>query len=631
MVSNSIKKTEEMDPIFIHSLWRSGSTYVFNTFRRSPSNYWCYQEPMNEFLLENESDPYSLLEFGAGLTDKLRHPHLEKPYLQELLETHYEWKGKLKKSDIYDDYFSNSMSKSLYYYINSLITSAKGRPVIQECRTSSRIGVIRKNIGGTHIYLWRNPWDQWWSYKLSSYFDTVVQLILNSPNVPSVIEIFKNIIKFESFHDEKISNEFKHFNIRMLPQDQSYLLFFLIWSLGFIESQKHADFTINIDMLTESNQYKSKILENFSKFSIKNMDFADCNVHRSLFFEADEKFFRTQEKKAYSLMLASGIDEDTIDLIKKSISENRPSNQHIVQKPKSFLERDVFRLREITIQEANENCERVRTIFDFFSQQMLELSSRISDFSSQKIIVDNEILELHNQYKLHIKKLENSINYYKEYIIKKIDSIDNNTNDLDINLIKSFDKMENLINNTDRKFEIYYDIICNKFAKNYNIMQESLSEKERELLSAEDKILHAQKNYHALSRNFRDYSDLASRQLELNKRKQLKLEANLAMAEMLFFQHMRKYKSEQLKNERMISAATLDLEMRLSIAESALKLKEQQISDMSVQNFALSEEATELRISIEVLEAANSDMVQNRYAFKYLKRWVKSLFYTKAR
>jgi hypothetical protein len=37
-------------PIFVHSLFRSGSTYLFEVFRRSPDGYWCYQEPLNEHL-----------------------------------------------------------------------------------------------------------------------------------------------------------------------------------------------------------------------------------------------------------------------------------------------------------------------------------------------------------------------------------------------------------------------------------------------------------------------------------------------------------------------------------------------------------------------------------------------------
>ena len=70
-------------PIFIHSLFRSGSTYIFNVFRDSEAGYWCYQEPLNEHLLFASDAPEKLLEIDKQTASHLRHPVLKKPYFDE--------------------------------------------------------------------------------------------------------------------------------------------------------------------------------------------------------------------------------------------------------------------------------------------------------------------------------------------------------------------------------------------------------------------------------------------------------------------------------------------------------------------------------------------------------------------
>ena len=52
-------------PIFIHSLFRSGSTYLFKLCRSSPAGYWCYQEPLHEAVLAANEDPRKV-----GLTER---------------------------------------------------------------------------------------------------------------------------------------------------------------------------------------------------------------------------------------------------------------------------------------------------------------------------------------------------------------------------------------------------------------------------------------------------------------------------------------------------------------------------------------------------------------------------------
>ncbi|MEA3115191.1 MAG: hypothetical protein QOG58_4990, partial [Caballeronia sp.] len=47
-------------PLFLHSLFRSGSTYLFEKFRRT-DRFYCYQEPCNEALIDLDTNPDGFL------------------------------------------------------------------------------------------------------------------------------------------------------------------------------------------------------------------------------------------------------------------------------------------------------------------------------------------------------------------------------------------------------------------------------------------------------------------------------------------------------------------------------------------------------------------------------------------
>jgi hypothetical protein len=76
-----------MDPIFIHAMWRTGSTYVWKKFRDQPQ-YRAYYEPLHESL--GTARPVGRLLPAAlaatrtrGRNRGLRHPDLDRPYLDE--------------------------------------------------------------------------------------------------------------------------------------------------------------------------------------------------------------------------------------------------------------------------------------------------------------------------------------------------------------------------------------------------------------------------------------------------------------------------------------------------------------------------------------------------------------------
>ena len=356
----NLKPKSKQSPIFIHSLWRSGSTYIFNVFRMSKAAYFCYQEPIHEIAYIWKDNPEKLLQIDGDIVRPLRHPLLDRPYYYELFQTADSWRGVITKPIIYDQYFDSTCSEGLAAYISALIHSAKKRPVIQECRTSSRIGAIKEKFSGVHIYLWRNPWDQWWSYKSTNYFDLTTQLILNSANCPAVILKLRSEIHFEEMHFDEINDEIAYFDRHRLSAEDSYLAFYVLWLISMHEANNSADIQICIDTLSENYEYQKDILQKLSTYGVVGIDFSDCIASFSIFSEQDRLFFQRIEDRAHGLLLSSGYSQKTLNAILKKRFDAEASIQ------KSNEEKTICRLiesnaraHEIVLRQETENSSRI--------------------------------------------------------------------------------------------------------------------------------------------------------------------------------------------------------------------------------------------------------------------------------
>jgi hypothetical protein len=390
-------------PIFIHSLWRAGSTYLFQVFRRSEAKYYCYQEPLNEATLFCKNSPEKLLEYTGASMLPLRHPKLSLPYFQELYAIYPAWLAHISKPDIYDNYFSDICSEKLSSFYGSLIEQSTGRTVIQECRTSNRIGAIKNSFGGIHIYLWRNPWDQWWSFKATDYFNMVQLLLLNASNAHPVIETLRQIFNFKEYHSDSLENEIEFFFKSRLSAKDSYCCFYAFWCLALLEAQQHADFLLNIDQLSGSSVYKAEFLEIMGGTGISGLDFSDCRIHCTQFTQQDAAFFKPLEDMVHELLLQY-LGSGQVDAIKEAREKGMPESQKVL--PESAAENvvleDARRTREVVI--------RLETAFNSRMQQQLllqeQLQQKISQQVEQQTAMEEQLRsDLKRQYDEHEKHL----------------------------------------------------------------------------------------------------------------------------------------------------------------------------------------------------------------------------------
>jgi glycosyltransferase involved in cell wall biosynthesis/SAM-dependent methyltransferase len=356
--------------LFIHSLFRTGSTYVWNSFRRSPNRYWCYQEPLHEAVLALNDNPKGLLDFVSDEEkNPLRHPKLDKPYFFELFEVYESCKDLICSDSIYHNYFLQSTDDPLERYLNALCDAAKGSPVVQECRTANRIGTLKRGLGGFHIYLWRNPWDQWWSYKANNYFETINQVILNCGDHPEVIDRVRHEIGFVRFEAPTLSDEISHFNERPMSSENGYLVFYTLWCLALIEASTSADYLLNIDSLSDSQEYRNKAVASLKSAGFEEVNFQDCKASQAFFSEEDRDFFHRIEDRIHGLFLASHFPQSTIDLIKA----NRSTNQPTIWDGAAYLPIEqaiaqTSRLRQVAIRVETERSLRLRELDELMAR-----------------------------------------------------------------------------------------------------------------------------------------------------------------------------------------------------------------------------------------------------------------------
>ncbi|MHB1642861.1 MAG: DUF4214 domain-containing protein [Acidithiobacillus sp.] len=300
-------KQELSAPIFIHSLFRTGSTWIFDRFRRAQDqNYWCYQEPFHEMLIHLKDQPELVLGIHGDMSTSLRHPALDKPYFYEFYAIREHIGDSFQKCISFDSFFDTANCASFDEYVGKLIRYAPGRPVLQCCRSFGRVKHIRQHHGGMHIYLWRNPWDQWWSYQINDYFDTASLAIISAHNAPNVIALLREELGFPQVREASFSDEYKRLLQIPVSAQNRYLIFYTLWLYSFIENRSLADCEINVDSLSNDPAALAKTKKRLEELNVTDIDLSSCNIPQFYFGDEDKKFFTAAEQRAHKLFATAG-------------------------------------------------------------------------------------------------------------------------------------------------------------------------------------------------------------------------------------------------------------------------------------------------------------------------------------
>lgn len=396
----------------IHSLFRSGSTYIFNVFRRSSAGYCCYQEPLHEVLADHSPEaPWRAESRSEPRTSELRHPTLDRPYFWEftrcadLIELRYQ------KKFAFDTFFLSQNDDSqfeLRSYIEGLGERATGRPVYQFCRSIGRMAWLRHQFDAVHLHLWRNPWDQWWSYKVDRYFDDTLIQIYSSANLPKLLTCLREhplATVFNYFDRESDDYQLGRDVPLLLDPEQSYLLFYGLWAWGLLASRGVTHEQINIDSLSTSPEYRKQLRERLVDLGVHELDFADANVSQMLFGDDDRVFFRQIEDIVHKQMLANGFQENDLEWLEQQRSLHATTGSILPNFDQLASLRDLYRRVGLLTKSFRMNGDALshklvdtRTAFASLKNDQLDAQQRAQ-------VAESQFIEL----KAHFATLENNL------------------------------------------------------------------------------------------------------------------------------------------------------------------------------------------------------------------------------
>jgi hypothetical protein len=153
--------------VFLHGMWRSGSTFLWTRFREDPQTC-CFYEPLHHSLCK--LTPERIAQDTAERITASRHPAMADPYFAEFAPL-VGGKGVrgFRKRLAYDRFVlePGACDPMLKRYVTGLIEHAQGQgraAVLGFNRTGLRLGWMKAQFDAYNIYIDREPTAIWASY-----------------------------------------------------------------------------------------------------------------------------------------------------------------------------------------------------------------------------------------------------------------------------------------------------------------------------------------------------------------------------------------------------------------------------------------------------------------------------------
>lgn len=278
-------------PVFLHGMWRSGSTYIWSRFRAAENTY-CYYEPLNHGLGRLTRD--RIARDTPEKTSANAHPALSRPYFAEyepLIRTR--GVGYFSPRFSYDLYIleDSARDEGLRRYISFLISYAEkqGRiPVLGFNASDLRIGWMKKNFHPVGVHINRHPDLIWQSCRKFAregnytFFTAWMTILEKNARHPLMEPLVKNL-HLRSGAD-RIMMKPKKFYRHLLEETgdgQMRGLIACMWALSTLHALSHCDHIIDMDRGGETG-YAQTLGERLGNACGLNIALSDFNPPGSI-------------------------------------------------------------------------------------------------------------------------------------------------------------------------------------------------------------------------------------------------------------------------------------------------------------------------------------------------------------
>lgn len=271
-------------PIFLHGMWRSGSTYVWSKFREQDATL-CYFEPLIESLAR--LTPRRIRRDTPDSVAANRHPKLAEPYFAE-----FEPLIRLRGVRDYRRDFATrrfvlgegDRHPALKRYIAGLVGHAESRgrvAVLGFNRTVLREPWLAANFEAYHLHIDRDPVDVWASYmeRLGRGVPTflVAWLLLAESNqaappfsavaerLPLRPPLLRGVTRPKSYYQKALAS---------LSPDETYRLVFTAWAGAMLQALTYSDLILDMSLAQDAD-YGADRAEQIGRAVGLGLDFSD--------------------------------------------------------------------------------------------------------------------------------------------------------------------------------------------------------------------------------------------------------------------------------------------------------------------------------------------------------------------
>lgn len=270
-------------PLYLHSSWRSSSTYVWAKYRPDPRTY-CYFEPMAEHL--RTADAAVLC--GVSWT-YANHPPLDAPYRAEFLPLLDPMDGirGLPPQGPYVRYRLEAEESApeweRYFHILTDYANSLGRfPVFGLVRTSLRVGWFRAHLDGAHVYIQRQPRAQFLSMlrqqsKGTPYFLERGSVILGNNRDDPVFAPLCERVGLPVYDGPPDGiDQFYLAHARQCDPSTLYAIFYYIHQLAARRLDGACDCVLDVDRMAADPDFRAMAERRMAELTGVEASFADC-------------------------------------------------------------------------------------------------------------------------------------------------------------------------------------------------------------------------------------------------------------------------------------------------------------------------------------------------------------------
>ena len=361
-------------PIFIHSLFRAGSTYLFSRLRRSESLF-CYYESMHELVAWASEDVARLdMETRSDKMQQLHHPVLEADYFDELKRVWPAWQNRLAPGTVYGGYFAETPADAGQEFFEALCAASPRQPVFSECRTAGRIGALKNGVGGHHAYLWRNPRDQWWSYQIDPYFDAASRVIAHADPLPAPLAELLRSMGWQRAPESSFSEARDYYDLRPASAVDSYTWFYGLWLFTLDHALENADLLINIDSLSRSADHQDAVVRTLAEWGAHDIDLSDAASPAAHYSDEELEVFSAVETRVHEVFTQSGWESEQLQNLNALRDAHQPSPQGDAQ-----TQRLATNQRQALLASRATTVARTKTWASLFDHQVAALAAAQHD------------------------------------------------------------------------------------------------------------------------------------------------------------------------------------------------------------------------------------------------------------